>query len=78
MRDTTPDLRRAFPKPLLRTRFYEQVAEQMADAISELIGESRIESLTQPGRPRDPLAGHLAMHGHMTMVSDVALLRDQP
>lgn len=60
--------------------------------ISELIKGSRIESLSQPGRPNDSLAGHqriasairtqdsqaavAAMHDHMMMVSDVALLRN--
>jgi GntR family transcriptional repressor for pyruvate dehydrogenase complex len=59
--------------------------------IGDLIKESRIESLSQPGRPRDSLAGHRAiadairagdpeaaasaMHAHVEMVSDVALLR---
>jgi GntR family transcriptional repressor for pyruvate dehydrogenase complex len=67
------------------------LARLMAE-ISELIKETRIESLSQPGRPRDSLAGHTriavairagdpaaaaeAMHAHVTMVSDVALLRD--
>jgi GntR family transcriptional repressor for pyruvate dehydrogenase complex len=66
----------------------------MMGEIGELIRETRIESLSQPGRPRDSLAGHRriadaiaardsaaaaqAMHDHVTMVSDVALLRDQP
>jgi len=64
---------------------------QMMGAISELIKETRIESLSQPGRPLDSVAGHRrvaaaiaagdsaaasdAMHDHVTMVSDVALLR---
>ena len=62
--------------------------------ISDLIRESRIESLSQPGRPRASLAGHraiaeairagdpaaaaAAMHAHVEMVSDVALLRGDP
>ena len=62
--------------------------------ISDLIRETRLESLGQPGRPQDSLAGHraiaaairagdpdaaaAAMHDHVAMVSDVALLRDQP
>lgn len=66
--------------------------EQMMATIGELIRESRIESLSQPERPRNSLAGHRAvadaivagdpdaaaraMHEHITMVSDVALLRD--
>ncbi len=61
--------------------------------IADLIKESRIESLSQPGRPRASLAGHraiaeaiqagdpdraaAAMHAHVAMVSDVALLRDR-
>lgn len=59
--------------------------------ISDLIRETRIESLSQPGRPVDSLAAHrriadairegepaeaaAAMHDHVEMVSDVALLR---
>ena len=51
-------------------------------------------SLSQPGRPRESLAGHRrvadaiaagdpdaaaqAMHEHVMLVSDVALLRDRP
>lgn len=65
---------------------------RLMDEISELIKESRIESLSQPDRPRASLAGHRAiaegiragdpeaaseaMHAHVAMVSDVALLRD--
>ncbi len=65
----------------------------MMKTISELIRETRIESLSQPGRPRDSLNGHrriadaieagdndlaaAAMHDHVGMVSDVALLRDR-
>ena len=59
--------------------------------ISELIRESRVESLSQPDRPRQSLEGHQriadaiaagdadgaarAMADHITMVSDVGLLR---
>ncbi|WP_433279922.1 FadR/GntR family transcriptional regulator [Pseudonocardia xinjiangensis] len=59
--------------------------------ISELVRESRIESLSQPGRPEQSLAGHrkvadairsgdaaaaaAAMGAHIAAVSDVALLR---
>ncbi|MDX6252640.1 MAG: GntR family transcriptional regulator, transcriptional repressor for pyruvate dehydrogenase complex [Kribbellaceae bacterium] len=66
---------------------------QMMAALEGLIKESRIESLSQPGRPRDSLAGHRriadaiaagdpeaaaqAMHDHVMLVSDVALLREQ-
>jgi GntR family transcriptional repressor for pyruvate dehydrogenase complex len=64
------------------------------DEIADLIKETRIESLSQPGRPGNSLAGHraiaeairaqdpeaasAAMHAHVAMVSDVALLREQP
>ena len=67
---------------------------RLMDEISDLIRETRLESLGQPGRPQDSLAGHraiaeairagdpaaasAAMHAHVTMVSDVALLREQP
>jgi GntR family transcriptional regulator, transcriptional repressor for pyruvate dehydrogenase complex len=66
------------------------LARLMAE-ISELIKESRIESLSQPDRPLNSLRGHrriaeairardgeaaaVAMQDHITMVSDVALLR---
>ncbi|MFB6719216.1 FadR/GntR family transcriptional regulator [Kribbella sp. NPDC056345] len=65
---------------------------QMMETIHDLIRETRLESLSQPGRPKDSLAGHrkvaeaiaagdptaaaLAMHEHVMLVSDVALLRD--
>ena len=68
------------------------LARLMAE-ISDLIRETRIESLSQPDRPRTSLAGHraiadairagdaaaaaAAMHAHVEMVSDVALLRDR-
>ena len=67
------------------------LAGMMAE-ISDLILETRIESLGQPGRPADSLVAHrriadairdgdapgaaTAMHDHVEMVSDVALLRD--
>jgi len=60
--------------------------------MSGLIRETRIESLSQPERPRASLEGHRriaeavrrqdpneaarAMTAHIRMVSDVALLRD--
>lgn len=60
--------------------------------ISELIRETRLESLTQPGRPATSLAGHRriadavrardpeaaaqAMRDHIRIVSDIALLQD--
>ena len=66
------------------------LARLMAE-ISELIRETRIESLSQPDRPLNSLRGHrriadairardgeaaaVAMQDHITMVSDVALLR---
>ncbi|GAB3931777.1 FadR/GntR family transcriptional regulator [Kribbella albertanoniae] len=65
---------------------------QMMETIHDLIRETRLESLSQPGRPKDSLAGHrkvadaiaagdpaaaaLAMHEHVMLVSDVALLRE--
>ncbi|ROR89555.1 FadR/GntR family transcriptional regulator [Nocardioides aurantiacus] len=64
---------------------------RLMEEISELIRETRLESLSQPDRPRASLAGHravaeairagdpaaaaAAMHDHVAMVSDVALLR---
>ncbi|TDO46259.1 GntR family transcriptional repressor for pyruvate dehydrogenase complex [Kribbella sp. VKM Ac-2527] len=70
-----------------------ELLAQMMAAIHDLIRETRIESLSQPGRPRDSLAGHRkvadaiaagdpdaaaqAMHDHVLLVSDVALLREQ-
>lgn len=67
------------------------VLAQMMGTISDLITETRIESLSQPGRPHASLAGHrriadaiaagdpeaaaAAMHDHVNLVSDVALLR---
>jgi len=66
------------------------LARLMAE-IAELVRETRLESLSEPGRPRDSLAGHTAvadairagdeeaaaraMHAHVQMVSDVAILR---
>lgn len=67
------------------------LARLMAE-ISDLIRETRIESLAQEGRPKESLAGHAriagairdrdpataaaAMHDHISLVSDVAWLRD--
>lgn len=67
------------------------LARLMAE-ISDLIKETRIESLSQPGRPLESLHGHRrvadairdrkpteaaeAMRDHVAMVSDVAILRD--
>ena len=71
-----------------------ELLAQMMAAIHDLIRETRLESLSQPGRPRESLTGHRkvadaiaagdpdaaaqAMHEHVMLVSDVALLRDQP
>ncbi len=65
---------------------------RLMDEIGDLIRETRIESLSQPDRPARSLAGHRAiaeairagdagaaaeaMHAHVELVSDVALLRD--
>lgn len=68
----------------------------LADLMSEIsaaIRESRVESLSQPDRPRQSLASHraiaaairaedpdaatAAMRDHIRLVSDVALLRDE-
>jgi GntR family transcriptional regulator, transcriptional repressor for pyruvate dehydrogenase complex len=67
------------------------LADLMAE-ISSAIRESRVESLSQPDRPRQSLASHreiavairagdpdaaaTAMRDHIRLVSDVALLRD--
>lgn len=67
---------------------------RLMDEIGDLIKETRIESLSQPGRPQNSLAGHRAiaeairagdpeaaasaMHAHVEMVSDVAVLREAP
>ena len=67
---------------------------RLMDEIGDLIKETRLESLGQPGRPQDSLAGHraiaeairagdpeaaaAAMHAHVVMVSDVAVLREAP
>lgn len=67
---------------------------RLMDEIRDLIRETRIESLSQPGRPSESLAGHravadairagdpeaaaAAMHAHVVMVSDVAVLREGP
>ena len=73
---------------------YSPLLAQMMATIRQLIVETRIESLSQPGRPRDSLAGHRriadairagdpaaaasAMHEHVMLVSDVAPLRERP
>lgn len=64
----------------------------LMDEIGDLILATRIESLSQPGRPRASLAGHraiaeairagdpdraaAAMHAHVELVSDVAVFRE--
>lgn len=69
------------------------IGRMMAE-IAGLVRESRVESLGQPGRPADSLAGHravaeairdrdpsaaaAAMHAHVVKVGDVALLREGP
>ncbi|WP_134773065.1 FadR/GntR family transcriptional regulator [Ornithinimicrobium flavum] len=72
---------------------HSPVLARLMTEISALILETRIESLSQPGRPQnslamhreiteairrqDPVAAATAMSHHITVVSDVALLRDQ-
>jgi GntR family transcriptional repressor for pyruvate dehydrogenase complex len=72
---------------------HSDLLARLMDAIAELVRESRIESLSQPDRPRASLAGHRAiaeairagdpeaaaraMHAHVEMVSDVAMLRPE-
>ncbi len=73
------------------TASHSLLLARLMDEIGDLIRETRIESLSQPDRPRSSLAGHraiaeairagdadaaaAAMHAHVEMVSDVALLR---
>ncbi len=70
---------------------HSELLARLMGEIADLIRESRIESLSQPGRPRRSLAGHqaiadairagdpaaaaAAMHAHVEMVSDVAMLQ---
>lgn len=72
---------------------HSHLLARLMDEIADLIRETRIESLGQPGRPRDSLVGHRAiadairagdpdgaaraMHAHVEMVSDVAVLRPE-
>ena len=67
---------------------------RLMDEIGDLVRETRIESLSQRGRPKKSLAGHraiadairsgdptaaaAAMHAHVELVSDVAVLHDRP
>jgi GntR family transcriptional regulator, transcriptional repressor for pyruvate dehydrogenase complex len=72
---------------------HSDLLARLMDEISELILETRMESLGQPGRPRASLEAHRrialairdrapdaaarAMHDHLQMVSDVAILRPE-
>jgi GntR family transcriptional repressor for pyruvate dehydrogenase complex len=74
------------------TAGHSALLQQLMNEISDLIKETRIESLSQPGRPHESLEGHraiaaairdqnpdaaaAAMRAHVDKVSDVALLRD--
>jgi len=71
-----------------------QVLLHLIDAMAEVIQESRVESLSEPGRPPRSLAAHTrilsaiesrsaqlaaeAMRQHLRVVADVSLLRWQP
>ncbi|MGH7722401.1 MAG: FadR/GntR family transcriptional regulator [Candidatus Dormibacteria bacterium] len=71
-----------------------KVLEHVIDGLAEAIHETRIESLSEPDRPRHSLRAHgrileaieaqrageaaAAMRAHLRQVSDVALLRWQP
>ena len=71
---------------------HSALLQKLMREISHLIKETRIESLSQPGRPQESLEGHraiagairdrnpdaaaAAMRAHVDKVSDVALLRD--
>ena len=72
---------------------HSSVLAKMMGLIQEMVLESRIESLGQPGRPEQSLSSHraiaaairrgdaagaaAAMGHHIEVVSDVALLKDQ-
>ncbi len=72
---------------------HSALLSRLMGEISDLIRETRIESLSQPDRPRESLEGHrriatairdrdpgaasTAMRDHVDRVSDVALLREQ-
>jgi GntR family transcriptional repressor for pyruvate dehydrogenase complex len=74
------------------TAAHSLLLARLMDEIGDLIKETRIESLSQPERPRASLAGHRAiadairagdpaaasnaMHAHVELVSDVAVLRN--
>jgi GntR family transcriptional repressor for pyruvate dehydrogenase complex len=71
-----------------------KVLEHIIDGIAEAIHETRMESLSEPDRPRQSLQAHRriftaieaaeparaadAMRAHLRQVSDVALLRWEP
>jgi GntR family transcriptional repressor for pyruvate dehydrogenase complex len=71
-----------------------KVLEHVIDGLAEAIHETRVESLSEPGRPRNSLQAHRrileaieagqparaadAMRAHLRQVSDVALLRWEP
>ena len=71
---------------------HSALLQRLMGEISDLVKETRIESLSQPDRPAESLAGHrriaaairdrdaagatAAMTDHVERVSDVALLRD--
>ena len=73
------------------TAGHSALLQRLMGEISDLVRETRIESLSQPGRPTESLAGHrriaaairdrdaagaaAAMTDHVERVSDVALLR---
>jgi len=72
---------------------HSRLLAYLMSEIAELIRGSRLESLSQPGRPRNSLASHrviaeairagdpdaaaAAMHAHVELVSDVATLRHE-
>ncbi|HVA22021.1 MAG TPA: FadR/GntR family transcriptional regulator [Candidatus Micrarchaeia archaeon] len=71
-----------------------RVLEHLIDEIADVVHESRVESLTEPGRPGRSLEAHhrilaaieaglpeaaaSAMLRHLREVADVALLREEP
>jgi GntR family transcriptional regulator, transcriptional repressor for pyruvate dehydrogenase complex len=71
-----------------------QILLHLIEAMAEVIQESRVESLSEPGRPRRSLEAHRrilaaiqsrstelaaeAMRQHLRVVADVSLLRWQP
>jgi GntR family transcriptional repressor for pyruvate dehydrogenase complex len=74
------------------TAGHSSLLARLMREISDLIAETRVESLGQPGRPAQSLAGHraiaeairsgdpaaaaTAMEEHIGLVSDVAMLKD--